>query len=196
MSFVYRIYSNDGQGGPVNYATPIGSTTGLSFACAALPPSSDTTFVVRTYDATLGIEESNTDARVRIVIDQNGQEISGPPWPPSALHVRPLSGGRCRATWAYWPNTGPSPVGFQVYLTQVTAANYTTPAATVAYSPGTMGYSCVLTNLSDGLVYNVAVRSYNSVVTEANTTVVAQVVGDSTPPDNVDSLQAVATAGS
>jgi hypothetical protein len=196
MSYVYRVYSNDGHGGPVNYATPIGSTTNLSFTCPALPASSDTTFVVRTYDAALGIEESNTDVRVRILIDQNGQDISGQPKPPDSLFVRPLAGGCCRTSWSYAPTASPSPVGFLVYLTQGITASYTTPAATVPYAAGRMGYSCVLTNLLDGVAYTVAVRAYNSVGTEPNTNVVARVVGDSTPPSNVDSLQVVATAQS
>src|SRR6266852_878934 len=129
MSYVYRIYSNDGHGGPVNYTTPIASTSSLSFTCPPLALSSDTTLVVRTYDSVLGIEDSNTDARVRILLDQNGQDISGRPNAPEALYVRPLEGGGCRASWSYLPSAAPSPLGFFVYLTQGTSVNYTTPAA-------------------------------------------------------------------
>jgi hypothetical protein len=190
MSIVYNVYANDGRGGLVNYAAPIGTTASLTFNPPALAAPSDTTFVVRAFDTSVGIEEANTQARVRIVIDANGQDVTAIPNAPGALFVRATQGGGCLATWAYNPagQAGP-PAGFSVFLTPGTAAAYTTPTATVPFVPGQVGYSCELAGLADGSTYTVAVRAYNAVATEANTTVVARVVGDSTPPEGVDALR-------
>jgi hypothetical protein len=189
MALTYNIYSNGGTGGPVDYSTPIATTTGLSFAAGPLASPSDNTFAVRCLDPSTNLEEANTDARVRIVIDANGLDVTGRPNPPDTLVVRPTASGGCRINWAYGPaGQGAPPSGFYVYLTPGAVADYSNPAATVAYVPGRVGYSCDLAGLADRATYTVAVRSYNAAATETNTTVVATVVGDATPPDDVDEL--------
>jgi hypothetical protein len=194
MSIVYNIYANDGHGGYIDYSTPIASTPGLTFVTPPLALSSDNLFAVRAFDSALGIEEANTDARVRVIIDANGQDITAQPNPPHAIFVRALAGGTCRATWAY--NTagqaGES-TGFFVYLTQGTVPNYSSPVATVPYMDRTLSYECKLSGLSDDVTYIVAVRAYNAVAIEQNTSVVTTVVGKWLPPMNVDSLSAVPT---
>jgi hypothetical protein len=194
MAIAYHIYANDGLGGLVNYATPIGTTSGLSFTPPVLAAPSDNTFVVRAFDTSTDLEEANTEASVRIVIDGNGQDVTSQPNAPFALTVRATAGGGCLATWAYNPGgQGSAPTGFYVYLSAGNQANYANPAATVAYVPGRAGYSCALSGLADATLYTVAVRAYNATAIEPNTTVIATVIGDSTPPENVDSLTAVPT---
>ena len=194
MAILYNVYANDGLGGAVNYASPIASTASLSFTTGSLPPSSDTTFAVRAMDASTGLEEANTEARVRVVLDANGQDISARPNAPTALMARATAGGGCLATWGYNPvGQGGLPTGFLVYLTRGTTASYTTPAITVPFIASTARFSCQLTGLTDGASYVVAVRSTNASATEVNTAAVSVVVGDSTPPGNVDGLAAAAT---
>ena len=194
MSIIYHVYANDGQGGLVNYTTPIGSTSGLSFSPPALAAPSDNTFAVRAFDTVLGLEESNTDARIRIVIDSGGNDLTALPNAPSAIAANPTAGGGCSIAWAYNPvGQGGPPLGFHVYLNAGLSASYTIPAASVAYVAGTVGYSCVLTALADGVVYTTAVRAFNSDGIETNTAAVAQIVGDATPPNNVDQLAALST---
>src|SRR5689334_18682419 len=101
MNIVYRLYGNDGQGGPIDYSTPLAETAGLTFAAQPLALSSDNQFAVRAMDADTGCEEANTDARVRIIIDANGQDVSARPNAPHALFARPLVGGTCCLTWGY-----------------------------------------------------------------------------------------------
>lgn len=196
MSLQYRVYANDGQGGPVNYSSPIATTAALSYSPAPLAAPSDSTFAVRAFDPVTGLEEANTEARVRILLDAQGQDISNRPNAPRALSVRATAGGGCQVRWAY-STAGQSspPLGFLVYLTAGTVADYQSPAASIPYLPGRAGYSCDLTGLADGVTYSVAVRSTNATATELNTTVVTTVVGHSVPPDNVDSLTATATFG-
>ena len=132
MGISYNIYANDGLGGAVNYAAPLASTTSISFTTGSLPRSSDTTFAVRAMDTTTGLEEANTEARVRVVLDGNGLDISARPNAPRALMARASAGGGCLATWGYNPvGQAGAPTGFLVYLTPGATANYSTPATTV-----------------------------------------------------------------
>ena len=191
---LYNVYANDGLGGVVNYATPIATTSALSMTPPPLAPSSDTTFSVRASDSVTGLEEANTEARVRIILDASGRDVSTRPNAPVALMVRATAGGGCLATWGYNPiGQGGAPTTFLVYLTPGTTANYTTPAASVPVAPGTARYSCQLAGLVDGSTYTVAVRAANAATTEMNTTAIAPVIGDTAPPGPVDALAGVAT---
>lgn len=190
---IYNIYSNDGTGGPIDYNSPIGSTTNLSVAIGPLAAPSDNRFAVRTFDPSTGLQEANTAACVRILIDRDGTDITSRPNPPHALVVRPIAGGGCRVAWAYSPaGQGGAPVGFYVYLTPGNTASYTTSAATVAYLAGATGYSCDLSGLAAGSTYTIAVRSYNDTAIEDNTTVLAQVQTGAATANPVDSLTAAA----
>jgi hypothetical protein len=194
MGIVYNVYANDGQGGPVNYATPIATTAALSFTPPPLAAPSDNTFLVRAFDTAVGLEEANTDARVRIVVDSAGNDVTTRPNAPFALALRATAGGGCDASWSY--NTagqGGPPTGFYVYLSPGASPSYASPAATVPYVAGRAGYACELSGLVDGATSTVAVRAFNAAGAETNTTVVASIVGDSTPPTNVDALTASPT---
>ncbi|HWE37721.1 MAG TPA: hypothetical protein VG406_14230 [Isosphaeraceae bacterium] len=194
MGIVYNVYANDGHGGPVNYATPIATTTALSFKPPALAAPSDSTFVVRAFDTTVGLEEANTDARVRIVVDAGGNDITARPNAPFALALRATAGGGCSASWSYNPaGQGGPPTGFYAYLSPGTSPSYASPAATVPYVAGLAGYSCELSGLVDGTTSTIAVRAFNSAGIGTNTTAVASITGDSTPPTNVDALAASPT---
>ena len=194
MGIAYNVYANDGLGGAVNYAAPIATTAALTYSPGPLPMASDTTFAVRAFDTATGLEESNTEARVRVILDANGQDVTARPNPPNALAVRATSGGGALATWGYNPvGQGGAPAAFLVYLTPGAVPNYAAPAATVPYFAGTPRFSCALAGLADGVTYAVAVRASNAAATEGNTSAVALVSGDSTPPSNVDVLAGVAT---
>jgi hypothetical protein len=188
----YNIYANNGAGGPIDYTTPIGSTTDLSFVIGPLAPLSDNRFAVRALDPATNLEEANTESCVRILLDANGSDISSRPNPPHALVIRSIAGGGCRASWAYNPiGQGGTPIGFHVYLTQGNTPAYDSPSASVAYLAGTMGYSCVLSGLAAGTSYTVAVRAYNGTAIENNTTVVATLQTSLATSNPVDSLVAV-----
>src|SRR5438309_1221755 len=118
MPIAYNIYASHGAGGPVNYAAPIATTTGLTFTTGPLPPGSDTTFAVRALDTSTNLEESNTDALVRIVLDANGADVSGRPNPPHAVVLSPAPAGSCLVSWAFAAVQSGKPVGFQVFLTR------------------------------------------------------------------------------
>lgn len=189
MGIVYNVYANDGRGGAINYATPIATTASLSFTPPALAAPSDTTFLVRAFDTAVGLEESNTDARVRIVLDAAGNDVTARPNAPFALAVRATAGGGGAASWSYnAAGQGGPPAGFYIYLSPGAAPSYTAPAATVPYVAGRACYSCGLSGLAEGSPSTVAVRAFNAAGVEGNTTAVASIVGDATPPSNVDAL--------
>lgn len=188
MAIQYHIYANDQAGGPVDYSTPVGTTALTTFVSPALAAGSNVSFAVRAFDPASGLEEENVDARVRILLDQNGQDVSGRPGAPAGLTVTPLAGGALRVHWLPCPSAQAArPTGFHVYLGSP-AIDYTTPATTVSAN-GSRDYRADLPAQSDGTTYLVAVRAFNAAGEESNTlTVPAR--ADATGPDPVDALTA------
>jgi hypothetical protein len=187
LSLQTRVYVNDGAGGPVDYSAPLATASGLSYLTAALTPPGDWTFAVRTYDTATGLEEDNTDARARLVLDASGADVTGRPAPPTGLTADPLAGGRVRLAWAFDPGGFPTPTGFHVYLGTPTAS-FTTPVATVAYVRGRPTFAWSSGVLPGGM-YEAVVRAFNAAAEEPNTAAV-HFPSDPTGPDPVDDLAA------
>ena len=140
MAILYNIYANDGLGGPVNYATALATTPSLSWSPGPLSPSSDNTFAVRAFDSTAGLEEANTEARVRIIVDASGRDATARPNAPTALVARAAASGGCLASWTYLPaGQGAPATSFSVFLAAGAAPSYATIAATVPFAPGVPG---------------------------------------------------------
>lgn len=193
MAIVYQVFSNDGAGGPINYAAPIATVTGTSYTTGALAASGDYRFAVRALDTVTGLAEANTQARVRVVLDATGNDVGQVPNAPFAVVARPASSGGCLVAWSYFAaGQSAPPTAFLVYLTAGTTPSLTTPAATVAYRPGASGYSCGLGGLADGGTYTVAVVAQGATPALASAAATATVVGDATPPGDVEALAAVA----
>jgi hypothetical protein len=192
MAIVYQIYSNGGAGGPVDYSNAIGTVTGTSYSAGPLSVSNAYCFAVRAMDTTAGLLETNTQANVWVRLDALGNDIGQVPNAPFAPVARATSSGGCLVAWSYLGTSrANAPTFFLVYLTQGSTPLLTSPAATVTYLPGVSGYSFQLSGLLDGIAYIVSVVSQGpsgakSVV--ASTTL----VGDSTPPGDVDTLAGVA----
>jgi hypothetical protein len=190
MAIVYNIYANDGAGGPVNYATPVGTTAGLTYTTLPLPAGSDTTFALRALDTSNLLEDANTDASTRIIVDANGGDISNRPNPPHAVAVSAAPGAACLVSWAFNTTAGfGTPVGFQIFLTQGLLIAYSTSAATVPYVPGQVGYAYTLSGPYARATYTVAVRAYNTSGSDGNTVAVTAVVGLPTNPLLMDAIQ-------
>ena len=188
----YNVYSNDGMGGPIDYDTPITNTTALTFTVGPLNAPSDNLFAVRAFDPNTNLEEYNTDARVRIVIDSTGKDVTARPKAPHALFARAVSRTGCRLAWAYNPVAqGGAPDGFYVYVTAGATPSYDVPAQSIAYKQDTIGYSCQLNGLAPGTAYTLAVRAFNAVAIENNTTVRVPIQTNETIANPVDFLTAV-----
>jgi len=194
MPIVYRIYSNAGTGGPVDYASPVATATGLSATVGPLSPSGDYRYAVRAMDAATGIEEANTQATVGVTLDAAGLAVGPRPNAPFAAFARPTPGGGCRVAWAYGPaGQAAAPAAFLVYLTAGPAPDLAAaPAASVAYRPGISSYSCPLAGLVDGAAYTVAVVAQGGAGLGSSPAATATALGDATPPEDVDALAAVA----
>jgi hypothetical protein len=194
MNLLYRIYSNDGRGGIVNFSAPIATTPSLTYSTPPLAAGADTTFVVRAFDSDSGLEEANTDARVRIIVDANGNDVTSQPNAPRSLFARPTAAGGCLVSWIYSTNAqGGAPLGFNVYLSQGSTPNYSSFTATVPYLPGVGAYACNLSGLINGTQYTISVRAYNSISVETNTSAVTSVVGDTIAPSQVDMIRIAQT---
>ena len=186
---VYTIYTNDGAGGPIDYATAVAQTQSLTWTSDALAYAGDHKFGVRVSSLETALEEKNIDAMVRLILNASGADITSKPSPPTALRVFPLAGGGCRVEWSYpYANRTTRPTGFRVYSGTSGSVNYGSVQATVtANGPG--GYSADLTGFSDGVAYSVGVRAYNATSEETNTTT-ADFTADATGPAAVASLTA------
>ncbi len=97
-----------------------------------------------------------------------------------------------KVEWFYPPTFGARrPTGFHIYI-GAGVPDYTTVAATVAYSAGfANSFQTTLANLVDGITYTIGVRAFNLVAEETNTATVT-VTADSTGPLPVTTLTATA----
>lgn len=187
MAIEYRVYSNDGAGGPVDYTTPIATTSGLTQATPALAPSSDTTFAVRARDTVTGIEERNLDARTRIILDAGGLNITDRPAPPSGLTARILPGPIVLVAWTHAVGAvGAAPSVFRVYVGSPTP-DYGTIALSVPWGRLRGTFQGRLSGLAPG-TYQVGVRAYNAAGGEEGNTVVAEFTIPAAGPDPVEGL--------
>lgn len=187
MSTRYHLYRGDDSGGPIDYSTPVGTVTGLTFDTPPLVPGSVVRFGVRAFDDVSGLEETNVDAVVTLTIDAAGADVSGLPSAPTDLQVRQRTGGAVRVSWTYSPmGSGGLPTQFKVWASAGGVVGYDVPpAATVPYSARKLVYSADLSGLSDGETYLIGVRASNDGGDERNTVVVAIAV-DADGPDPVD----------
>jgi hypothetical protein len=191
MAISYNIYANDGQGGVVTYDSPIATTNELTWTVGPLEFPSDNTFGVRAFDTILGIEEANTDARVRIVIDADGNDLTSQPNAVLGLSATAMAGGTCWVTWGYDTTAqGGSPSLFAVTLTPGMTPSLGTPTATIAYQAGGSGYGCTLSGLASNTQYTIAVQAIGSNNLSGPVGMVA-IYYQVSPLSNVDALVAL-----
>lgn len=159
-SLVYRVYSNGGTGGPVDYSVPIATTSDLTIDLGPLGAPGRHSFGVRVLDPSTGLEEMNTDVSTTIILDDTGSDVTGRPEAPRLVTVSATSGGGCRVSWAY-PPTGPwgVPESFRVDLGTGNGASSQT--ASVPYTFGKMGYVVVVPGPLARGEYWVEVRAVN-----------------------------------
>lgn len=189
MPIAYHVYANAGAGGPIDYATPIGDTTGTSWTVAGGLGPGTWSFGVRAYDAATGLEEENLDCATTIVIDTGGNDISNRPMPPNGLRAFATAGGGLRVEWHYPPTSGAlAPTGFHVYV-GIGSPDYSSPTATIGFNTAIQNTFVANLALTGGTTYEVGVRAYNAIGEETNTVVVS-VAADATGPGTVDSLTA------
>jgi hypothetical protein len=188
----YHIYSNTGAGDPINYATPIGTTSNLTWPVGPLSYPGVWKFGVRAFDS-CG-EEQNVDCVITLILDANGKDITHQPNAPTGLRAIALKGGVIRAEWTYFPSTQAStPTGFHVYTGTGALPSYSVPAATTTYSSGLFGlYHALLTGLSDETKYAVGVRAFNNWAEETNLNVV-YCTAESVGPGSVVNLSSTTT---
>jgi hypothetical protein len=195
MSISYNIYANDGQGGDVNYNAPIATTASQSHVIPQLGFPSDNTFAVRAFDTISGIEEANSDARVRIVIDPSGNDVTARPNAVFGLSAKATAGGTCWVAWGY--NTtgqGAPPSLFNVFRTGVGPSSPASPPATVSYLPNVAGYGCTLSGLASNTSYSIVVQAVDPSGLISGPAATVAINYQVNPLSNVDSLVAIPSA--
>ena len=195
MAISYNIYANDGKGGVVDYRTPIATTTGKSFITTPLSVSSDNIFAVRAFDTLSGVEEANTEARVRIEIDPAGNDVTNRPNAVVGLSNRLTAGSTCWVSWGYDPTgQGGPPVSFQLTLSSNPSTPIANPTATVAYLPGVSGYGCSFSGLPDNTPCTISVWAIGLTSLLIGPVASVSVTSYSTVLSGVDSLVAMPKA--
>ena len=171
MAISYHVYANNGQGGPIDYATVVALVPALSatplgsFTTAPLAAPSDNSFAVRAFDDVSGVEEANTEAWVRIVIDAQGRDVSSQPNAVLGLVVRWTIGEVGLVSWGYTPTAQRgAPTRFDVFAAPVSSppAGTASPAQSVAYVAGLAGYGCRLEGLATTSDWTIGVRAVGS----------------------------------
>lgn len=170
MPISYHVYGNDGQGGAIDYTkviatVPAASATPLAeYMAGPLAAPSDNLFAVRAFDDVSGVEEANTDARVRVVIDASGNDISSRPNAVIGLAARWALGEVGLISWGYIPTgQGGAPTRFAVTaaLAGVPAIpgllNF--PTQQVPFAPGVTGYGCRLAGLTTTSDWTIRVQA-------------------------------------
>jgi hypothetical protein len=190
----YHVYGNLGQGGQIDYTTPIALVAGHTWTSTTVTVPGQYKLGVRAFDPITGLEDQNIDAAIDLVIDAQGNDVTDVPPSPVGLRAFPVAGGKLRVEWTCpCGSTWRQPTGFHVYLSSGSSLDYSQPASTVLWSSSRSGsFSSDVSSLRDGMVYTVAVRSFNAVGEEPNK-IALIVTADSTPPTAVDSLRVVAT---
>ena len=137
MSIEYHVYGNTGAGDPIDYSSPLATSSGLGWTSGSLTFPGTWSFSVRAYDTVSGLEEQNLDCAISIILDSNGNDITNRPLPPTAIRAFALAAGSIRVEWYYPPSAGlKAPTGFNVYTGTGGSPSYGSPAATVAFSTG------------------------------------------------------------
>ena len=190
----YRIYANTGAGDPINYATPIATTTGLTWTSGTLSYPSQWSWGVRAFFEDSGLEEMNVDVVVTLVLSSSGQDITNTPPAPIGLRAFPVASGGIKVEFTEPPcSTAQTPTGFHCYAGTGTP-NYGTVAATILYSSGLAGsFAATLTGFSNGQVVAIGVRAYNATGEEQNVNFVTA-TALSVGPSAVVGLVALATS--
>ena len=191
---LYRVYANDGQGGVINYTSPIAEVAGLSWTTDELHPGSYR-FGVRAYDPASGLEEENLDASIALILDSEGRDATNVPAPPVGLRAIDRGAGRVRFEWTA---TGSPAIRrasrFHLYLAPGSITDFSMPYAVVptATERGET-YAAEVDSLADGVHYEAIVRAYNEFGEENNLRAI-HITPDRTPPSRVDGLSAIVTA--
>lgn len=160
-SLVYRVYSNGGGGGPVDYSSPIATTSDVTLQLGPLVASGRYAFGVRAFDPSTNIEESNTDVVTRVWLDETGADATDRPEVPRGVGLSAVAGGGYRVSWAYPPTGLPGrPQSFRIDLG--TGQGVGSAVATVPWEVGRVGYAVTVAGPLARGVYWVEVRGVNA----------------------------------
>lgn len=189
MAVQYRLYRNNGAGGPVDYSTVVNTSSTPTFNTPALALNSDNLFAVRARETTTSLEEENIDQVVRIVVDGAGNNVTARPNAPTGVSAVRKGSGGVRVAWGYSPaGEGGAPTEFRVWITAGASVNYAAAPAAVVAATGAEWYAVEVSGLTNGQAYAVGVRAANAIGVETNTTATASFVASTVGPASVQNL--------
>lgn len=194
IGLIYRVYSNGGLGGAIDYSSPIAEVDGQEWVSEPLAVGASFRFGVRSYDPARGLEEENIDAAVSLNLDHAGRDVTRVPRAPIGLRAIDLGSGRVRLEWTDAGRQGPNmATAFHVYISQESIVDFSSPIIVLAGASRGDSFATEIGGLLDGRQYAAVVRSRNSYGEEGNVSTIHFTV-DSTPPSQVDGLSASVSA--
>lgn len=140
----YRIYRNDGAGGPIDFTTPLTMTPSLTYQTTPLAPG-DWSFVVRAVDDQTNLEDQGVTSRVRLIVGPTGQNLTGRPLAPPSFVARFRSPSQILVRWYGLDRTPPYPTSFGIWISSTGSVDFTTsPTRTVPAAQGIGHYSVLV----------------------------------------------------
>ena len=194
LGLIYKIYSNAGLGGPIDYNSPIAETSGLEWTSEPLAVGSSFRFGVRAYDPAWGLQEENLDASASLNLDHAGRDVTHVPRAPIGLRAIDLGRGRVRLEWTDASRQDSNMATmFHVYISHDSNIDFSSPIIVPAATSRGNAFATEIDGLVDGRRYAAVVRACNTYGEEGNVSTV-HFTADSTPPSQVDGLSASVAA--
>jgi hypothetical protein len=181
----YRVYWNGGNGGPVDYTTPIATTAAPMCVVGPLNAPGSYLFGVRTHDPIADLEEANTDVVAHVRLNAAGADRTGVPESPRFVALSAMSEGRCRVEWVYIsPEGARPPTSFRVVLG--TGSGGGAEVAAVPYSNNRFIYSTVVPGPLSRGSYWVEVNAIGALGEGPPSDRVSAVIGLATEPFSME----------
>jgi hypothetical protein len=194
LGVVYRIYSNGGLGGGIDYGSPITEVSGLEWTSDALPAGSSFRFGVRAYDHVSGLQDENLDASVLLIIDADGRDATRVPRSPLGLRAVDQGGGRIRLEWTIVDASAANrATHFHVYLAQDAVTDFSSPILVPASALRGDVVATEVHDLPEGRRHAAIVRAVNAHGEDGNMHAI-HFTADRTPPARVDDLSVSTSA--
>lgn len=191
---LYRIFSNNGFGGSIDYSSPIAEISGLEWTSDALPAGSSFRFGVRSYDPANGLEDENLDAAVTLIINSEGRDATRIPRSPLGLRVLDQGGGSVRLEWTIVDASAPNrATHFHVYIAQDAVTDFSSPIVVPLSALRGDVVATEVHDLPEGRRHVAIVRAVNSYGDDGNMHSI-HFTADRTPPASVDGLFASTSA--
>ena len=170
----------------VDYSAPLATVTSLSYVCSPLLNSTDSTFAVHAFDQVNQMEEANSDARIRLILDNQGSDVTAQPIAVEAVRLVPSLGGGGRVSWTFISSRRADPP--TNFLINLYRGQTTIATGNIPFKPAQIGYSFLFPGTLSPAVYTVWVIAVGTGGLRSSPALVSTTLGLSSDAFVMDSL--------